>query len=192
MSRAFQHVTLAPAVTSNGHVHKGRKSSVSVEDMTGETAGVTGGKASGSAKTTKNVKGSGLQVKAVDNRAYIDAIKAAYPPDKITELLAVAIDLAIQTNSWRGVVAACEFAANYSLGKPVKRVESSGDTSLADLLAGVDTSKPLLAMGYDKASSHMPVEQGQAGSAGSNDGGSSGSSGSSDVVLGENNSDDDE
>jgi hypothetical protein len=140
MSRAFQHVTLAPAVTRNGHVYKGRKTSVSEADM--ETA--TGGKGSGSTETQKKSRGRPNQTPAVDNRAYIDAIKAEFPPERITELLNIAIQIAQETKSWRGVVAASEFAANYSLGKPVKRVESSGDTSLADLLAGVDTSKPLL------------------------------------------------
>jgi hypothetical protein len=144
MSSAFRHVTMAPAVTSNGHVYKGRKTSVSVEDMTGEDGTAIGGKGRGSVKETKKDKGSSQPAKSIDNRAYIDAIKAEFPPERITELLEQAIVLAIDTRSWRGVVAACEFAANYSLGKPVKRVESTGDSSLADLLAGVDTSKPLM------------------------------------------------
>jgi hypothetical protein len=144
MSSAFRHVTMAPAVTSNGHVYKGRKTSVSVEDMTGEDGTATGGKGRGSVKETKNPRGRPNQVKAIDNRDYIDAIKAEFPPERITELLGIAIQLAIETKSWRGIVAASEFAANYSLGKPVKRVESTGDSSLADLLAGVDTSKPLM------------------------------------------------
>jgi hypothetical protein len=82
--------------------------------------------------------------KQVDNRQYIEALKAGFPPDRIVELMELAIELARETKSWRGVVAAAQFAADYSLGKPVKRVESTGDSSLADLLAGVDTSKPLM------------------------------------------------
>jgi hypothetical protein len=78
------------------------------------------------------------------NQAYIDAIKAEYPPGRLVEMMQEAFTMAVDTNSWRGMVAVMEFAANYSLGKPVKRVESTGDSSLADLLAGVDTSKPLM------------------------------------------------
>lgn len=83
--------------------------------------------------------------KQVDNRDYIAAIKQGFPPDKIVELLNEAIEIAISTNSWRGVVAAAEFAAAYSLGKPKQRVETSDGAALADLLAQVDASKPLLA-----------------------------------------------
>jgi hypothetical protein len=83
--------------------------------------------------------------KQVDNRAYVEALKAGFPPERMVELMETAIEIAVSTKSWRGVVAAAEFAADYSLGKPVKRVESTGDSSLADLLAGVDTSKPLMA-----------------------------------------------
>jgi hypothetical protein len=144
MSRAFQHVTLHPVANGTGYVNKPRKTSVDSRDMVPEDTGVTGGKGRGSIKETKSSKRGGVQSKAIDNRAYIDAIKAEFPPERITELLEIAINLAIETKSWRGIVAASEFAANYSLGKPVKRVESSGDSSLADLLAGVDTSKPLM------------------------------------------------
>jgi hypothetical protein len=110
--------------------------------------------------------------KAVDNRAYIDAIKAGFPPERIVELLGIAIQIAIDTNSWRGIEAAARFAADYGLGKPVKRVESTGDTSLAELLAGVDTSKPLLNTRYNEHSIGSDV---------------AGSGGSGDVVAGENN-----
>jgi hypothetical protein len=101
-------------------------------------------KGSGSTETQpKQKRGPGRP--ASSNQAYIDAIKAEYPPDRLVGMMAEAFDMAVETNSWRGMVAVMEFAANYSLGKPVKRVESTGDSSLADLLAGVDTSKPLMA-----------------------------------------------
>jgi hypothetical protein len=95
--------------------------------------------------------------KMVDNRAYVEALKLDFPPEEISRLVKEAIQIAIDTNSWRGVIAAAEFAHDRSIGKPVKRVESTGDTSLADLLAGVDTSKPLLSMG-------KPAEPGDEGS----------------------------
>jgi hypothetical protein len=93
-------------------------------------------------------------------QAYIDAIKAEYPPEMLTGMMKEAYDVAKSSNSWRGMVAVAEFMAAYGLGKPVKRVESSGDSSLADLLAGVDTSKPLLSIGYDKDQYHKLSEQG--------------------------------
>jgi hypothetical protein len=82
--------------------------------------------------------------KAVDNRDYIAALKAGFPPERITELLNTAIDIAIASHSWRGVVAAAEFAAAYSLGKPKQTVESMAGDNLAEMLAGIDTSAPLL------------------------------------------------
>jgi hypothetical protein len=88
--------------------------------------------------------GPGRPKVSASNREYIDAIKAGYPPSRLLELMDLALALAVETRSWRGVVAVGEFAANYSLGKPVKRVETTGDSSLADLLANVDTSRPLL------------------------------------------------
>lgn len=104
------------------------------------TGGYTG-EGSGSAKVQTKKQGGRPPA---PTQAYIDAIKAHCPPEKLVEMMQEAFDMAVETNSWRGMVAVAEFMAAYGLGKPVKRVESSGDSSLADLLAGVDTSKPLL------------------------------------------------
>jgi hypothetical protein len=112
-----------------------------------EKAGATSGKGSGSSDAQKSENGGVKRPPGrplSSNDAYIKAIKAAYPPGTLTGMMQEAYDMAVKTNSWRGMVAVAEFAANYSLGKPVKRVESTGDSSLADLLAGVDTSKPLM------------------------------------------------
>lgn len=79
-----------------------------------------------------------------ENREYVEAIKAGYPPERILALLEEALDLAIETRSWRGVLAVVEFAAAYTLGKPKQTVVSTGSVSLAELLADVDDSKPLL------------------------------------------------
>jgi hypothetical protein len=101
-------------------------------------------------KTTKGplftVGGAGGpgRPKMVDNREYISAIKQGFPPERIVELLNEAIDIACRTHSWRGVVAAAEFAAAYSLGKPKQTIQATGNDSLADLLANVDADKPLL------------------------------------------------
>lgn len=82
--------------------------------------------------------------KAITNKDYIDAIKAEFPPEEITRLLREAIAIAVSTKSWRGVVAALEFSANYSLGKPKQQVEAAAGAGLAALMAGVDGSAPLL------------------------------------------------
>jgi hypothetical protein len=76
--------------------------------------------------------------------AYVDAMRAGMPPDRVVELLDKAIELAIATKSARGVMAAVEFATAYTLGKPKQRTGVQPDRTLADLLAAVDTSKPLM------------------------------------------------
>jgi hypothetical protein len=101
-------------------------------------------------KTTKGplftVGGAGGpgRPKAVDNREYISAIKQGFPPERIVELLELAIQEATNTHSWRGIVAAVEFAAAYSLGKPKQTIQATGNDSLADLLRSVDGDAPLL------------------------------------------------
>jgi hypothetical protein len=82
--------------------------------------------------------------KAIDNRDYIAAIKQGFPPERIVELLELAIQEATNTHSWRGIVAAVEFAAAYSLGKPKQTIQSAGNDTLADLLRTVDGTAPLL------------------------------------------------
>lgn len=86
----------------------------------------------------------GRMPKQVDNREYIAAIKASFPPDRIVEMMGMAMDLAARTNSWRGMVAVMEFAANYTLGKPKPQAGSGDGGGLAAILAGIDSSKPLL------------------------------------------------
>jgi hypothetical protein len=120
-----------------GYVGKGRVSTMRQTNGNGE-------------KTTKGplftVGGAGGpgRPKAVDNREYIAAIKQGFPPERIVELLNEAIDIACRTHSWRGVVAAAEFAAAYSLGKPKQTIQATGNDSLAELLANVDATSPLL------------------------------------------------
>ena len=67
----------------------------------------------------------------------LTAIKASMPPERIQATLAEALQIARSTNSWRGLLAVSEFAANYALGKPVARVESGGG-GLAAVLAELD------------------------------------------------------
>jgi hypothetical protein len=60
--------------------------------------------------------------------AILDSIRSTFPPDVVAEKLRKAMQLAEEQNSARGMVAVLEFAANYTLGKPVQRIqqESSG------------------------------------------------------------------
>jgi hypothetical protein len=158
MAGATTDTTMARNGATNGKVKK--------KVSEGTEMGATSGKGRGSSTAQKSEKpgvkpGPGRPLSS--NQAYIDAIKAQYPPGRLVDMMQEAFDMAVETNSWRGMVAVMEFAANYSLGKPVKRVESSGDTSLADLLAGVDTSKPLLSIGYDKGQYHKLSSDGDGG-----------------------------
>lgn len=106
----------------------------------------TGGKtvAAKGPRFTKGGEPGPGRPKQVDQRAYIAALAEEFPPDEIRKLVREAIGIARDTNSWRGVVAALEFAANYTLGKPKQRIESTGAVSIGDMLAGLDTSAPLL------------------------------------------------
>jgi hypothetical protein len=134
---------------------------------TGVKAGDTTSKLRGSSSALESIlvggsRGPGRPPKA-DIRAYVDAIKRQYPPDVVLEMMISAWITADDTNSWRGKEAILKLILAYTVGNPVKRVESSGDTSLADLLAGVDTSKPLLSIGYDKGQYHKLSSDGDGG-----------------------------
>lgn len=92
----------------------------------------------------KGQRGGPGRPKAVDNRAYVQALAEGMPPERVMELINDAIAIAKETNSWRGVVAALEFSTNYTLGKPKQRIESTGAVSIGEMLAGLDIEKPLL------------------------------------------------
>ena len=80
--------------------------------------------------------------KRSQEEAMLSAIKSSMPPERIQAVLAEALQIARSTNSWRGLLAVSEFAANYALGKPVARVESGGGglaAVLAELSYGDDT-----------------------------------------------------
>ena len=82
--------------------------------------------------------------RAIDNRDYAAAFKAAFPPERVVELLNVAIAAAAKTHSTKGILAALEFALGYGIGRPKMRIESTETVSIFELLAQVDVSKPLL------------------------------------------------
>lgn len=84
----------------------------------------------------------GRKPKAVE-RAYLDAMQAAMPPERIEQLLGEALELARSTRSWRGIVEVITLAMAYGAGKPVSKTVHT-DGNLAELLAALQDDKPLL------------------------------------------------
>jgi hypothetical protein len=135
-------------VSKNGVDVAGNNGVIVKTEKAGSTTGKNTSKGSGSTSAPKTIivggpRGPGRPAKA-DMRAYVDALKRQYPPDEVIQMLLSAWSTAEDTNSWRGKEAIIKLIIAYTVGNPVKRVEAAGDTSLADLLAGVDTSKPLM------------------------------------------------
>lgn len=84
----------------------------------------------------------GRKPKAVE-KAYLDAMQAAMPPERIEQLLGEALELARSTRSWRGIVEVVQLAMAYGAGKPVSKTVHT-DGNLAELLAALQDDKPLL------------------------------------------------
>lgn len=84
----------------------------------------------------------GRKPKAVE-KAYLDAVKNALPPDKIESLLDEALTLARDTRSWRGIVEVLQLAMAYGAGKPTQRIVQS-DGNLDKLLDALRDEAPLL------------------------------------------------
>ena len=84
----------------------------------------------------------GRKPKAVE-KAYLDAMQAAMPPERIEQLLGEALDLARSTRSWRGIVEVIQLAMAYGAGKPVSKTVHT-DGNLEQLLAALSDDKPLL------------------------------------------------
>ena len=73
--------------------------------------------------------------------AILDAIRSTFPPEVVADKLRKAMAIAEEQDSARGMVAVLEFAANYTLGKPVQRIvqESSGIVGImAELGISID------------------------------------------------------
>jgi hypothetical protein len=65
--------------------------------------------------------------------AMLEAIRSTFTPERVAQHLNDAMDIAVRTNSARGIVAVLEFAANYTMGKPVQRTQEVRQ-SIADIL----------------------------------------------------------
>ena len=87
-------------------------------------------------------RAGGRKPKAVE-RAYLDAVRNALPPEQVEDIIAKALDIALKQNSWRGLVEVLQLTLAYGAGKPTQRVVSS-DGNLEQLLAVLQDSGPLL------------------------------------------------
>jgi hypothetical protein len=84
----------------------------------------------------------GRKPKAVE-RAYLDAVRNAIPPEEVETLLADALDAARKQRSWRGVMEVVRLAMEYGAGKPTQKTVST-DGNLETLLAALADDAPLL------------------------------------------------
>src|SRR4051812_1608475 len=64
----------------------------------------------------------------------LDAIKTTFPPERITSYLEQAMEIAIKNGSARSIIAVLEFAAHYSLGKPIARTERVGGNAIEEAM----------------------------------------------------------
>jgi len=87
-------------------------------------------------------KSGGRKPKAVE-RAYLDAVRDALPPEEIASLLKEALDLARETRSWRGMAEVIGIALAYGAGKPTQKTVTT-DGNLEQLLAALSSDAPLL------------------------------------------------
>lgn len=80
--------------------------------------------------------------KKAQEKAILDKIRGTFPPEKVEEYLKTAMKIAEDQNSARGMLAVLEFAASYTLGKPVQRIETN-DGGLADMAIelGIDITE---------------------------------------------------
>ena len=57
--------------------------------------------------------------------ALVDSIRSTFTPDEIQNILTEALMIAKANKSTRGMLAVAEFAMNYTVGKPVQRIQQS-------------------------------------------------------------------
>ena len=84
--------------------------------------------------------------KKAQEMAMLDAIKADWPPERVAEALNQAMQMALETRSWRGILSTAELVLSYGIGKPTQKIVSSRDSNLEVLLASLaDDGRPMTA-----------------------------------------------
>ena len=68
--------------------------------------------------------------------ALVDSIRSTFTPDEIQNILTEALAIAKANKSTRGLLAVVEFAMNYTVGKPLQRIQQSegGLSSVLEVL----------------------------------------------------------
>lgn len=133
-----------------GEVREGKKAGASLAIIGSESAGLPAGMAVRADDPSRRVNGQfaagnsagGRKPKAVE-RAYLEAVKKAIPPEEVEQLLADALEMARKTNSWRGIVEVLRIAMDYGAGKPTQKTVTA-DGNLETLLAALADDTPLL------------------------------------------------
>ena len=78
-----------------------------------------------------------IKTAKIDSKRYREnlstALAAEYPVEAVVDLLGTAIDLSIESKSWKGVVKVAEILLSYSLGRP-KQVTQSTSLDINELL----------------------------------------------------------
>ena len=59
--------------------------------------------------------------KSVDSLSLLKGVTEAFDQQEVTAMLHMARELAIEQNSWEGLLAISKFVMDYSVGKPVQR-----------------------------------------------------------------------
>jgi hypothetical protein len=73
--------------------------------------------------------------------AILDAIRNAFSPEEVTDLLREAITLAREQKSARGIIAALTPVLEYSLGRPAVKLQTT-NTKFQDLLSMLGSDEP--------------------------------------------------
>ena len=113
------------------------------------TGGHPGRQANGQFLPGHTLPAAGRKPKAVE-KAYLDAIRQALPPEHMEAVIAEALQLARDTRSWRGLLEVVQFAASYGAGKPTQKTVTT-DGNLEQLLAALASDAPLLPAAGDVA-----------------------------------------
>ena len=86
---------------------------------------------------TTSEKAERLKTAKMDSKRYREnllvALAEEYPVESVVDLLGTAIDLSIESKSWKGVVKVAEILLSYSLGRP-RQVTQSTSLDINELL----------------------------------------------------------